>query len=114
MPWVKFDDQCPEHPKLIGIPDAALAAWFRGICWSSRTLTDGYLPACGLATITGSTRWRKAAADLVERGLWIECEGGFEIHDYARYQPTREKVMRDREEWRKRQAKARGHDDVTP
>jgi hypothetical protein len=46
--------------------------------------------------------------ELVEAGLWHEAEGGYEFHDWHKYQDTRAEVERRRESWKERQRKHRG------
>lgn len=97
MSWLKVDDQFPDHPKALALGRDRLAAiglWTIGSCYAARFLTDGFIPASALPS--GS---RRLAGRLVEVGLWDEAPGGYRIHDYHDYQPSREaviKVRRDR------------------
>ena len=103
MTWIKLDDGCPEHLTLIGLTDAAFAAWVRGLCYSSRNLTDGRIPKAALRAI-GTPR---AAVELVANGKWTETPAGWLIHDYADHQRTSATVEKDREKWRKSKAETR-------
>lgn len=104
MTWVRRDDQASIHRKVAPLDDATYRLWSEAIEWSSRNLTDGQIGDDELAEV--SKRGNKVrAAKLVERGLWHvagrQClspkcppsgEGGWVIHDYLDYQPSREKV----------------------
>lgn len=92
MTWVKVDDSLPNHPKFIGMSDAALAAWLRGLLYSSAYLLDGFVPAHAVSVIGKP----KACAELVARGAWLDADAGWLIANYAEHQRTREEVDRDR------------------
>lgn len=123
MTWVKFDDQYPIHRKVAALSDAAFRLHTEAIAWSSRNLTEGAIEAGDAAGI--STRAKpKIIAEIVGRGLWHEpghscmrCaqpETGWIIHHYLEYQPSRDKVEKDRAARVARQhrwaAKRRGQD----
>lgn len=102
MSWVRVDDQMPRHPKLLGLGRDRLVCqgvWLDGMCYASAYLTDGFVPAAALEK--GSERY---AAQLVGAGLWDAVEGGWRIHDYHDYQPTRADALELR---RKRAAAGR-------
>lgn len=112
MTWAKFDDRYPWHRKVRGLSDAAFRMDVSAVCWCAENLTDGVIEAEFLALVSDVRNARKAAAELVRAGRWHdadhECEacppitpGAHVIHDYLDYNPTREKVERDRESRRK-------------
>ena len=107
MTWVKLDDTCPDHPSILGLSDAAFACWVRGLCFSSRHLTDGFVPTVALRSV-GTVR---ASTELVSAGKWKKVDGGWHIHGYEDHQRTRVQVQAERERWRQRQARTRN---VTP
>jgi hypothetical protein len=89
MPWVRIDEGMPEHPKVAALPDAAFRLHIEGLCYCARMLTDGAIPEV-IAQRLGT---KKACKDLVKSGLWkSENDGGFRIHDYLDFQPSREDV----------------------
>lgn len=96
MSWVKLDDGFFRHRKVVqagrDARDLALASW----CFSSATLSDGFIPEAALRQLAADAQVtanpRKLAARLVEVGLWEEAAGGYQIHDYLTYNPTREAV----------------------
>ncbi len=109
MTWVRLDDQFSDHPKIVTV--GPLAAWLYvcGLCYCGRYLTDGFIPANQvhrLADIDGITPLVTA---LVTNRLWsqVEGEGGYMVHDYLKYNPSREEVEAERAENARRQAEWR-------
>jgi hypothetical protein len=114
MPWFKVDDGFWRHPKVMDLPDAAVALWTKSGSWSSDQLTDGEVPKTAMRLVNGRP---KAADALVDAGLWKPTLAGWEFHDWADYQPTRTQVRQEREataervrQWRAKR-KGRGTDD---
>ena len=117
MTWIRLDDNFADHPKVAAA--GPLAGWVHvcGLVYCGRFLTDGFVPGNialrladfdGLGIATGGIRGVAefghdiTMAELIERlvevGLWEPCEGGYMIHDYLDYNPTREQVLNDRED----------------
>lgn len=45
MPWVRFDDQFLDHPKIAAnLSPLGIAMQFAGVVWSARNLTNGIIP----------------------------------------------------------------------
>lgn len=127
MPWVRLDDHFDENPKVLSVGPLGLALWVTSIAYSNRNGTDGFIPtpiALRLISLefehprdgTPMTALLGGARDydetqqvgtvpdgyylpnmLVAAGLWEKVAGGFIVHDYHDYQPTKEKVEADRE-----------------
>jgi hypothetical protein len=90
MPWVRLADEFYDHPKFVRAGPAAgyLAIVARGYC--NRHLTDGEISAEIVPRLGGSD---EDAARLVAVGLWERNgHGGYRIHDFADYQPSRSDV----------------------
>lgn len=105
MSWVKVDDHMPRHPKFLGLDRDRLVCqgvWLDGMCYASAYLTDGFVPAAALEK--GSERY---AERLVVAGLWDRVEGGYRIHDYLDYQPTKAQVTESRRKNAERQSRLR-------
>jgi len=111
MPWVRIDDALPDHPKILkaGIEGAWLHVC--GLAYCSRYLTNGVVPD---EAVGGLLRGQKSPAAcnrlairLVEAGLWKRCEGGFEIHDYLSYNPSKADIEAKREATRERVSRSR-------
>lgn len=108
MSWVKVDDHMPRHPKFLGLGRDRLVCqgvWLDGMCYSSAYLTDGIVPDGAL-----DDRSRKYAGKLVNAGLWERVEGGFLIHDYLDYQPSKVEVLEARRKNAQRQSRHRNSD----
>ncbi len=136
MPWVRFDDQFSIHRKVTGLSDAAFRLHISAIFWCARNLTDGVVPEEDLEDVCARVRTpERFVAELLKRGAWHEigahCDSedcpssvgeavdnsrnavsnavtnGWVIHDYLEYQPSKEKVLREREDNAGRQKKWR-------
>jgi hypothetical protein len=107
MAWVKLDDHFAEHPKIATA--GPLAGWLHvcALCYCNRHLTDGFIPARVVGTLadfagindeaSGEANPKQLASILLDVGLWEEDEGGYRIHDYLEYNPSREEVIATRE-----------------
>jgi hypothetical protein len=132
MAWVKLDDGFADHPKIAKV--GGFGAWLQiqALCYANRNLTDGFLPWAvarafaghGIDMADGSTRaWRLAQTCgmagrdlhevdwpgvLVDAGIWELAPGGYRIHDYDQYQPSKAAVLAERTQWKLRQQRHRG------
>lgn len=98
MPWFRVDDNLAMHRKALTAGNAALGMWVRAGSWSMANLTNGHIPS-GVTTLLGS----KTLADkLVTAGLWHKTDDGYLFHEWDQRQPTKEKVIADREAATKR------------
>lgn len=100
MAWVKVDDQFFRHPKVLAAGRDARDLYLVGLCYCAQGLTDGFIPSAALRVLGAEAEIDQAqvgAEMLVGVGLWEVVEGGFAIHDYHEYQPTKEKVLETRE-----------------
>ncbi len=104
MTWVKFSDDTPTHPKIVGLSDYAIACWFRALCYSAQHLTDGHIPDAAAKILTTK---RVSWTELEQAGLAHSNGTGWVLHDYTDYQPTKAQVEAERAAWRERQKKAR-------
>lgn len=129
MPWVRFDDQFPIHRKVSRLSDAAFRLHVSAIFWCARNLTDGVVPEEDLEDVCARVRTpARFVTELLNRGVWheagAECGSedcpahkgnaaandvtrGWVIHDYLEFQPSKERVLRDREANATRQKKWR-------
>jgi len=113
MAWVRIHDGAMSHPKIIGMFDwhDPFHVWVWGLSQSQMHLTDGFVAAVAVPRIG-----RKAAEDLVCRGLWEAIEGGWRIHDFLDWNDDRETIRKRRsqaqtrmERFRKRVTNAVGN-----
>lgn len=103
MAWAKVDDNLAFHPKVMAAGNEAMGVWVRTLSWAMQQLTDGFVPKEIVIAVKGS----KVSRDLVAHGLWHEVDGGFQFNDWCQYQPTREKVLSEREKTAERVTKWR-------
>lgn len=92
MAWVRLDDHVDEHPKIAALSDGAFRLWTNALCYANRSLTDGFIPANMLGRMHSSGKVKTLAAELVRQGLWSIVDGGWRIHDYLVYQPSKADV----------------------
>lgn len=103
MPWLKVDDRVRTHPKTVKAGPAAAWFWFCGICYCREHLTDGFIGDGMIQSLApGVPNGRKLADKLVESGLWHRTEGGYQVHDFLDWNPTRASVLAKRAEDRAR------------
>lgn len=95
MPWVRFEDNFDEHQKIVGLTDAAFRLWIRATAYSARYLTDGLISR-SVAKSLRPHDWARSAGQLTRAGLWEVVDGGYQVHDYHEYQPTKETVLEQR------------------
>ena len=85
--YIRLHDGMPDHPKVVGLSNAAFRLYVEALCWCSRQLTDGLVPAAALKRMGGSSPAairELAAAQLFEVGDGSE----WVIHDYTEHQRT--------------------------
>jgi len=106
MPWLKIDDGMVEHLKVASLSDAAFRAHIEALSFAARNLTDGEIPAA----VAKKQGWTRRSKELVRAGLWESADGGYTIHDYLEYNPSREQVEAEREAARDRMNRRRSPD----
>lgn len=125
MPWVRIDENFPHHPKVMAAGPLGLAMQVAALCYCNRYLTDGFIPKAVVPTLLNfdglavrvrhgelvgdgkDATWELVVEDLLRAGLWEEVEGGYRIHDYLDYQPSRTEVLAEREAAKERMARRR-------
>lgn len=108
LSWVRVDSALASNHKVLALlsergGDHALCVYIFALGHSGRQGLDGFVPEIALGLIHG----RKRDADLlVSVGMWRTVPGGFEVPDWAEYQPTGEESKR-RSDKARRAAEAR-------
>jgi hypothetical protein len=124
MPWARFDDQMLDHEKIVAAGPLGFALHAAAIIYSNRTLSDGFVPAGRIDALislrgvyvesggpagggVGRRGARRVPADaqeiaeqLVELGLWAAVAGGWRVHDFLDFNPSRAEVEAEREKKR--------------
>ena len=102
----QVDPDFYDHPKTLGMSDAATALWVRAGSYSAAKLTDGFIAEHVLPAL--SSQPQDAADELRRRGLWHKVKGGYRFHEWERRNLTRQRVETDRETDRNRKRAGRG------
>jgi len=103
MAWVRIDDEFGDCPKVVKAGPLAAILQIRAACYASKHLSDGYVPSSLVPTLLhGFDRLRIGRtpalnidwpAYMIDAGLWEATDGGFIIHDYLDYNPTKTEVL---------------------
>lgn len=121
MTWVRLDEEFARHPKVLEAGPLGMAMHVAALCYCNQYLTDGYIPHAvpsGLLNLNGidvalggnefvqagcEASWDMVVDNLVRAGLWVPVDtGGWVIHDYHEFQPSKAEVL----ELRKQRAEA--------
>lgn len=122
MPWVRIDEDFVNHPKIASAGPLAIALQVAALCYCNRNLTDGYVPRPVARTLLDweivrgeDVVWRVSVHSgfagedvdcewvidlLIETGIWERARGGYVIHDYHDFQPSKADVLTEREQKR--------------
>lgn len=101
----QVDPDFYDHPKAIGMSDAATALWVRAGSYSAAKLTDGFIAEAALSLLTRCPE--EASGELVMRGLWRRVKGGFRFHQWDHRNLTRARVQAEKESDRVRKQQER-------
>jgi len=90
--FAPFPIEMDEHPKIIGLSDAAFRAFIESTFYARRMLTDGFLDERVVLR-----RWGQGVADELsnndpERPSWVRVERGWRIHDFEKHHPLRAEI----------------------
>ena len=97
MTWTKIDDQFYDHPKVVAAGPLGIALFVCGLSYCSRHLTDGFISAVQVQRLIDIDNPGKVAERLVAVGLWERRDGGYQVHDYLDYNPSRARVKATRQ-----------------
>jgi ribonuclease HI len=104
--WVKFDDSLPENPDVDRLSHGAFRLYVSSICYCQKHLTDGAIDAGRVPLLIRSYR-ASYATELTACGLWVETESGYEVHNFTKWNKTRDywkeeqrKAAERKAEWR--------------
>lgn len=103
MPWFRLDDSFHSHPKVIAAGNEAVGLYVRCGTYAADHTTDGFVSK-SIVLLYGS---EALAARLVDAGLWHRTRGGWNMHDYLDYNPSREAVEKERKAAAERQRRSR-------
>ncbi len=114
MSWAKLDDAILDNRKILKLDVTSFGFHVAAITWCARNLTDGFIPHGKVATLvrTRGVDPYEIATELIAAKLWRETAEGYEIHDYLAYNPSRAKVLAEREREAERKRARRSPDGV--
>ncbi len=111
MTFAQFHDGFYRNPKVRSVDPSAAWMWAASIGYACENLTDGFIPRAALhdlVTLDAKPRL-KLVDQLVGAGLWETCEGGWMIHDFLMWNPSKQAVIARREANLARVQKHRGN-----
>ena len=90
--WFRVDDHFWQHRKLMNVParhrNEVAGLWVRAGCWCAMNMTDGYIEPEVPVTLLSATKATITRAE--DAGLWLPLQlGGWQMHDWEAWQPTR-------------------------
>jgi hypothetical protein len=95
MSWARLDDRFFDNPKVCALSADAKLLHLSGIVWCAGNLTDGHIASASLPLVAAKAHSRlvhkadRYVRELVAAGLWLLVEGGWDIHDFLEYNPSR-------------------------
>ena len=98
MPYAQLDDLFPDHPKVVGLSDAAFRVHVHGIFYCNRARSDGYVPP--RFPYGWHPKAKQAIRELLAAGLWEQANSGYLIHDYLDWNRSRAQIEAFREKQR--------------
>lgn len=100
MAWVKLDDGFFNNQKIVSVSKDAKIIYLAALCHAGATLSDGYIPRNAVVILAAQCDVRstnKVVNELVDAGLWIPVDGGFDIHDYLEHNTSSQDIHAKRE-----------------
>jgi len=95
MAWARIDDNFFSHPKVRKAGKDAVILYMAALCHSNAYMTEGFIAddVLDLIGIQAFQNEPKSSANkLVECGLFIRVEGGYQIHDFLEYNYSRQQI----------------------
>jgi hypothetical protein len=110
MPWARLDDTFHAHPKTAEAGTVGVGLFTLSLSYCSQYLTDGFVSPAVVRRLISDVDDPISIADrLVLAGYFEVVDGGYQIHEYLVYNPSRAKVLKEREEAKERMRGAREH-----
>lgn len=109
MTWFNIDDGFYDHPKVVGLPMNARGLWVTIATYCARHLTDGHFNSKLVTHLGGSPGQLNK---LIEAGLVDVIDDQsrpktYTLHNYLKWNRSKNKVEKDREDARLRKQKSR-------
>ncbi|MBL5974826.1 MAG: hypothetical protein D3X82_13960 [Candidatus Leucobacter sulfamidivorax] len=91
--FAPFPIEMDEHPKIIGLSDAAFRALFEAVFYSRRMLSDGFLDERVVLRRWGLEVASELASNDDMKPTWKRVDGGWQIHDFEKHHPTKAEIL---------------------
>lgn len=116
MTWVKIDDRFYDNPKNRTLGPAGRDLFIAGLTYCAKGLTDGDIPKADVPLILAQAQAKRSTVEkLLDAGRWLDMGDHLEVAEYLTYQPSKAKVLADRERERKKKQRQRAEaDDFGP
>ena len=99
--WIKVAVAYVRHPKVVQAGSDAAVLGIGGIGYAREFMTDGFVPTSDVPGLAPTCKKPIASAErLVAVGLWNKVEGGYTIHDYHVWNPTKQSIKDQRAKWK--------------
>lgn len=104
--YAEISIEIDEHPKIIGLSDAAFRAFFEALFYSRRMTNDGVIDERVVLK-----RWGQKVADELSNNdpdlpSWVRVDRGWEIHDFLEHNPSRAEIEEKRADLRIKRSEA--------
>lgn len=111
MGWARFDDNYTDHPKVVEAGPWAELLDMRAIIHCARYETDGLVTRSALRRLSRDIpKAPSRVLALIESGRWSVNEGGgWWVHDFLEFNPSKAEKQRQREAGRDRVRKHRSN-----
>lgn len=99
--WIKVAVAYVRHPKVVQAGSDAGMLGIGGIGYAREFMTDGFVPTSAVPGLAPTCKKPMASVErLVAVGLWSKVEGGYSIHDYHVWNPTKQSIKDQRAKWK--------------
>lgn len=98
--WAKISDDFFRHPRTVAAGRDARDLFLVSLAHCNEHLTDGFVASGYLRRLAADAEIdnaQESAQRLVDVGYWEECDGGWMVHDFLDYNPSRAEVLAERE-----------------
>lgn len=95
LPWIRLDTSIAQNYKVLDLVGnrnhRAVAVYVFGLAYAGQQGTGGYIPRAALPFLHATP---KDAEALCQVGLWHAEHGGWQVNDWAEYQPSDDTTAR--------------------
>lgn len=104
MTWVRIDDGFFDNPTNRALGPAGRDLFVAGLTYCAKGLTDGRIAKTDIPLVLAQAQAGKATVrKLTDAGRWIDHGDHYEVSEYLTYNPSRAKVLTDRQAAAERQ-----------